>query len=86
LDEKGLAEGKLFTDDGDGWGFRRGDYCLLKFTAKRVDHKVIVRLNGKEGNRKVEKEIKKINVEVLLNGKIYKASGSLKGGIKVTIR
>lgn len=86
LDEKGLAEGKLFTDDGDGWGFRRGDYCLLKFTAKRVDHKVIVRLNGKEGNRKVEKEIKKINVEVLLNGKVYKASGSLKGGIKITIR
>jgi len=86
LDEKGSAEGKLFTDDGDGWGFRRGDYSLLKFTAKRVGHKVIVRLNGKEGNRKIEKGIKKINVEVLLKGKVYRASGSLKYGIQIDVK
>ncbi len=86
LDENGLAEGKLFTDAGDGWGFRRGDYSLLRFTAKRVGHKVIVRLKGKEGNRKVENEIKKINVEVLMNGKVYKASGTLKSAIKVNTK
>ena len=85
LDEQGMAEGKLYTDAGEGWSFRCGDYGLLKFSAKRDGQTVIIQLTGKEGNRKVEKEISKINAEVLLNGKVYKASGSLKGGIKVTI-
>ena len=86
LNEQGTAEGELYTDAGDGWAFKCGDYGLLKFTAKRDGQTVKIQLAGKEGNRKVEKEIDKINVEVLLNGKVYKASGSLKNGIKVTVQ
>lgn len=85
LDEQGTAKGELYTDSGDGWSFNCGDYGLLKFTAKRIGQTVTIQLASKEGNRKVDKEINKINAEVLLNGKVYKASGSLKGGIKVTI-
>ncbi len=86
LNEQGTAEGELYTDAGDGWAFKCGDYGLLKFTAKRDGQTVNIQLAGKEGNRKVEKEINKINAEVLLNGKVYKASGSLKNGIKVTVQ
>lgn len=86
LDEQGLAEGKLFTDDGDGWAFQSGDYALLKFSAKRIGQKVYIKLASKEGKRKVDKEITKINAEVLLNGMVYKASGSLKAGIKVNVK
>jgi len=86
LDEQGTAEGQLYTDAGDGWAFRSGDYGLLKFVAKRSGQTVNIQLVAKEGKRKVEKEINKIDVEVLLNGKVYKASGSLKGGIKVSVR
>lgn len=85
LDENGMAKGELFTDDGDGWGFRKGDYCLLKFSAKRFDSKVIVRFEKQEGRRKVEKEINKINVELLLNGKVYKSSGVLKNHIVLDV-
>lgn len=86
LDEQGTAEGQLYTDAGDGWAFRCGDYGLLKFAAKRIGQTISIQLVGKEGQRKVEKEINKIDVEILLSGKVYKASGSLKGGIKVDVR
>lgn len=72
-------------DAGDGWAFQCGDYGLLSFTAERKGNTVNIKLTGKEGDRKVEKEIKQVNAEVLLDGKVYKASGSLKG-VKVSLK
>jgi alpha-glucosidase len=85
-DEQGKAEGRLYTDAGDGWAFQCGDYSLLTFTAERNGNTVTVKLDGKEGKRNIEKEINKIKVEVLLNGKVYKGSGTLNDEIKVTIK
>ena len=86
LDEEGKAEGQLYMDAGDGWAFKCGDYGMLTFTAERDGDMVHVRLASKEGDRKVEKEIKRVEAEVLLNGKVYKAQGSLKGGVKVSLK
>lgn len=85
LNEQGKATGKLYTDAGEGWSFECGDYGLLTFTAERNGNVVNIRMSNKEGKRKIEKEIKTINAEVLLNGKVYKGTGSLKSGIKVTV-
>lgn len=85
LDEQGKAEGQLYTDAGDGWAFQCGDYALMSFTAERKGNTVEVKLTSKEGKRKAEKEIKRIDAEILLNGKVYKGSGSLNKGIRIAM-
>lgn len=85
LDEQGKAEGQLYTDAGDGWAFQCGDYALMSFTAERKGNTVEVKLTSKEGKRKAEKEIKRIDAEILLNGKVYKGSGSLNKGIRIAL-
>lgn len=86
LDENGKAEGELYWDAGDGWAFQCGDYSLLTFRAERSGNNVEIKLASKEGKWKIEKEIKKIDVELILNGKVYKGSGSLSKGIKVEVK
>lgn len=86
LDENGKAKGRLYSDSGDGWSFQCGDYGLLNFSAERDMNMVNVKLIGKEGNRNVEKEINKLNVEVLLNGKKHTGSGNLSSGVRVAIK
>ncbi|WP_207421109.1 TIM-barrel domain-containing protein [Desertivirga brevis] len=83
--KKGSAEGQLYIDAGDGWGFKTGDYSLLSFNAKRVGNTVNIKLASKAGKRDAYKEIQKINAEVLINGKVYRGSGSLKSGIQVSL-
>ena len=85
LDEKGNAEGKLYWDAGDGWDFQCGNYSLMTFSAKKNGNRVNVTLSGKEGDRKIEKEIQAVNVELLMNGKVYKGAGSLKKGVTVSV-
>ncbi len=86
LDEQGKAKGQLYTDAGDGWAFQCGDYALMNFTAEKTGNTVNVKLSGKEGKRKVDKEIKNINVEILLNGKVYKGNGTLQKGIQINVK
>ena len=86
LDENQEAEGELYWDAGDGWDFRCGDYAILKFKAKKNGNTVKVTLDSKQGDYKIDKEINKINVELLQAGKVYRGTGSLKNGISVTVK
>ena len=83
LDENGKAHGQLYWDAGDGWNFQCGDYSLMTFSAEKKNNQVKVSLASKEGKRKIEKEIKALNVELMMNGKVYKGSGSLKKGVTI---
>lgn len=85
LNNKGTAEGDLFIDSGDGWDFQKGNYSLLTFKAKRVGKTVKVYVSKKEGHGTFENDINKINIEVLVNGKVFKAGGTLKSIPKVKI-
>lgn len=85
LNNKGTAEGDLFMDSGDGWDFEKGNYSLLTFKAKRVGKTVKVYVSKKEGHGIFENDINKINIEVLVNGKVFKASGTLGSIPKVKI-
>ncbi len=84
LDEKGNAQGKLYTDAGDGWEFQNGDYSLISFTAERKKNQVSIKIS-KKGKRNIDKEIKDIRVELLFQGKVYKGTGSLQKGIRISL-
>lgn len=86
LDENGKAEGQLYWDAGDGWNFQSGDYSLMTFKAEKKGNSVKVSLASKQGDRKIEKEISRIKIEVLSNGKVYTNTGSLKKGVSVSIK
>jgi alpha-glucosidase len=83
LDETGKAEGELYWDAGDGWAFECGDFSLMKFAAQKDGNTVNVYLESITGDRKIDKEIGKINVELIQGGKVYRGSGSLEKGVTV---
>jgi len=86
LGSDGKANGDLYIDSGDGFGFEKGDYALVNFTAERKNNTVIIRTSGKKGKRNLNSEIDKIDVHLLLDGKSYTAAGTLKGGIVISLR
>jgi len=85
LDEDGKAEGQLYGDAGEGWGFQSGDYSLITFRAERKGNTVHVKLISRQGERKIERDIDRIQVELLLDGKTRTGIGSLKKGVTVSI-
>lgn len=84
LDKDGKASGQLYLDSYDGLEYKNGDYSLLNFVAQTKGKKVVIKLKDKSGKRDSSKEISKISARVLIDGKEYNASGTLKDGITVT--
>lgn len=85
LDEQGQASGNLYWDEGDNWSFRKGNYSLQEFTARKKDSdKVIVTLTGKNGKYRTENNDMAI-VKVITENGIRQASGNLAEGIEVQL-
>ena len=83
-DEDGRAEGSLYWDKGDGWGFQKGDYKQLTFKAELVDgHHLIVKVTDDKGEDQIDFGM--IKVEVLHAGHTYKSSGDIAKGITVKL-
>jgi alpha-glucosidase len=51
LDEHGQAEGRLYEDDGDGFGHREGNYLLSTYRATLRGDRVEVRVTRRQGQR-----------------------------------
>lgn len=85
LDKDGNAEGRMYWDAGDGWAFRDKDYSLLTFKAERKGKKVKVSVARREGDLDMEKEVKDVRVNLVLDGKTYVGDGSLAKGVTVKI-
>jgi alpha-glucosidase len=49
LDGEGRAEGTLYEDAGDGFGYREGEYRLVRYTARVEGSEVVVRRAVEEG-------------------------------------
>lgn len=49
LDENGLAEGTLYEDAGEGYGYRNDQYLLTKYAARRDGERVIVEILSQQG-------------------------------------
>ncbi len=42
LDENGAAQGEMYVDAGDGFGYKNGEFSILKYSAKTENGKIII--------------------------------------------
>ncbi|KAL6008262.1 hypothetical protein ACLOJK_033768 [Asimina triloba] len=66
LDEDGKAEGVLFEDEGDGYGFNQGDYLLTYYVAELQSSVVTVKISQTEGFWK--RPTRGLHIHLLLGG------------------
>lgn len=85
LDKDGKAEGQLYWDAGDGWSFENGDFSTLTFKAVTKGNVTQINMTNKEGKYDIGKNIRKINVKILKEGKVYTAAGVLNKGVKIEL-
>ncbi|XP_021288347.1 uncharacterized protein LOC110419565 isoform X2 [Herrania umbratica] len=64
LDEHGKAEGVLFEDDGDGYGFTKGEYLLTHYVAELKSSVITVRISETKGVWK--RPNRRIHVQLLI--------------------
>lgn len=51
LDASGRAEGRLYEDAGDGFGYQQGDYLLTTYKAVMRDGRLVVSIASTDGHR-----------------------------------
>jgi alpha-glucosidase len=74
LDAEGRAQGVLYEDAGEGYGYQTGDYLLTTYTAEQVDNTVEVRIASEEGDR--ERPERTIDIMVVTDSGTFTGSGS----------
>jgi alpha-glucosidase len=72
LDDQGKAEGQLYEDAGDGFGYTQGDYRLTHFAAKRENNRVTVTLERKGRMPALDRNV---SVELITDSGVIKAAG-----------
>jgi len=82
LDEHGRAEGTLFEDAGEGFGYRDGDYLLTTYAAERENNHVRVWVKHAEGKRRRPLRVAEILV-LLDHGRVARTTGV--GGDSITV-
>jgi alpha-glucosidase len=83
LDENGMAEGVLYEDAGEGYGYQNGDYLLTKYSAVSKDGKVIVKIALEEG--KMKRPDREVVVEVVTEDGVVMGKGIEKRVIKINL-
>ncbi len=68
LDEDGRACGQLYEDDGDGYGYRHGDYLVTKMEANLQKKQLHVALSAVEGDR--EAPVRRLRIAFVKDGKV----------------
>ena len=67
LDAEGHAEGSLYEDEGDGFGYREGRFRLSRYVAERRGDRVSVTVEGRSGA--LPAPARKVVARVLLAGR-----------------
>ena len=62
LDSTGHASGWLYDDDGDGFGYQKGDYRLIQYVADKSGNDVVVRIADTHGARKAPHHAVKVEI------------------------
>jgi alpha-glucosidase len=81
LDGFGRAEGRLYEDAGDGFGYREGHYLLTRYEAVLQDGRLEVRIARQEGCW--PRPSRELHLEVLTSAGILRAGG--RDGERITI-
>jgi alpha-glucosidase len=74
LDADGHAQGVLYEDAGEGYGYQEGDYLLTTYSAEQVGDTVELRIASEEGDRERPERI--IDIVVVTNSGTFEGSGS----------
>lgn len=82
LDENGHASGQLYEDDGEGYGYQKGDYLLTTYDAMRKGTEVVVTVARTEGRR--ARPARRVVVQVLSDTGASEAEGV--GGQTVSVK
>jgi len=80
LDAAGHAEGWLYDDDGEGFGYQRGDYARIHYVADKSGDDVVVRIEDSKGAREPEHHTVKVEI-VLGDHKVATGAGDDRQGI-----
>jgi alpha-glucosidase len=83
LNAQGRAEGTLYEDSGEGYGYQAGDYLLTTYSAQRVDDTVEVRIASEEGDR--ARPERTIDIVVVTDSATFEGSGSETSTIVVSL-
>ncbi|KAJ3694752.1 hypothetical protein LUZ60_000129 [Juncus effusus] len=84
LDKDGRAEGVLFEDEGDGYGYTNGEYLLTYYVAEMHSSVVTVKVFKTEGSWKRPKRT--LHIHLLLGGyAMIKADGIDGKEIQITL-
>jgi alpha-glucosidase len=75
LDANGKAEGQLYHDAEDGYGYKKGEYALLTIEAEKQGDKVVVKVSDKEGKYKINNI--STNVYLYTGEKVITGKGKL---------
>jgi len=73
LGENGMAEGTLYEDAGDGYGYLAGQYLLTSYIARRDGNSVIVKIASQQG--KMPRPKRNVIVELIMEKRVIKAKG-----------
>ena len=84
LDADGRAQGVLYEDAGEGYGYQEGDYLLTTYSAEQVGDTVEVRIASEEGDRERPERI--IDVVIVTDSGTFEGSGSETSTIVVSLR
>jgi len=57
-DDKGSAKGELYDDAKDGFGYKMGDFSLIKFDANTKGKNITINVKQVEGNRKIKQRFR----------------------------
>jgi alpha-glucosidase len=84
LDEAGKASGDLYEDEGDGHGYKNGDYLITHYEAEKVDsHEVVIRIASVQGQR--ERPKRTLHVRLLI-GENVQVEGECIDGDELRIK
>ncbi len=83
LDENGNAEGTLYEDEGDGFGYRSGIYLLTTFQARKKNGTVLVHIKKQEGS--MARPGRDARVELITDSGVITAVGTETGSIEVPL-
>jgi alpha-glucosidase len=84
LDADGQAEGLLYEDDGEGYGYQAGDYLLTRYAATQSGETVEVRVDSEEGDR--GRPNRAVEVVVVTDAGSFEGSGVDGSTITVSLR
>ena len=80
-DQDGNAEGRLYEDAGDGYGYKTGEYLLTTYRAQKEGGALVVRVATTEGAMK--RPARPLVVRIMLPGLEYPYPGTEAAGVRI---